>query len=95
MSAAITWEAAAGLFSFIVALGGIWWRWSSAIQKVENDLRDYKLHVAETYVTKQGQREQTQAMLEAIHSVRTDIKSLNERIDRLFENPPKRTRSTS
>ena len=95
MTGAVSWEALAGLFSFLVALGGIWWRWQAVIRSIETDLSQYKLHVAETYVTKLGQREQTQAMLEAIHSVRTDIKSLNDRIDRLFENPPKRTRSTS
>lgn len=61
---------------------------------VRAELSDYKLHVAETFVTKQGQREQTETMLVAINGIRTDIKGLNDRIDRLFENHPKRTRSS-
>jgi len=49
------------------------------------ELAEYRTHVAETFVTKQGQKEQTETMLIAINGIRTDIKGLNDRIDRIFE----------
>lgn len=85
MTDGITWEQLVGMFVILGVLVGVWYRWYTAIREVRDDLAAYKLHVSEHFATKAGQREQTEAMLGAINAVRADIKSLNERIDRLFE----------
>ncbi len=59
------------------------------------ELSDHKLHVAETYVSKAGHRESTEQIMAALNNVKTAVDGTNQRIDRLFENSPKRTRSTS
>lgn len=57
-----------------------------------DDLAAFKLHASETYVTKQGMHEQTAQIVEAVASVRNEIRSvdmsveqLNQRIDRVIE----------
>ena len=50
------------------------------------ELAEYKTHVAETFVTKKGLREQTDQILGAING-------LNDRIDRILENRPRSGRS--
>lgn len=69
---------------------------SSALsQLTHTQLAEYRTHVAETFATKQGQKEQTDTMLLAINGIRTDIKGLNDRIDRIFESRNTRSRSGS
>lgn len=58
------------------------------------ELADHKLHVAETYVSKAGHRESTEQIMAALNNVKTAVDGTNQRIDRLFEASPKRTRST-
>lgn len=48
------------------------------------ELSSFRVHVAETYVSKSGHRESTEQILEAINR-------LNERLDRAFDHSPKRT----
>lgn len=80
-----TWGELGALFGFVVALGGVWWKWQGAIGRVDRDLQDYKLHVSETFATKAGVQDQTIQLLKAIESVGKRIDSMNERLDRAFE----------
>lgn len=68
---------------------------SALSQLTHTQLAEYRTHVAETFATKQGQKEQTDTMLLAINGIRTDIKGLNDRIDRIFEAGNMRSRSRS
>jgi uncharacterized protein YpmB len=52
---------------------------------VQAQLSEHKLHVAEAYITKAGLRETTAQIIEAVNGVKTDVHSLNERIDRIIE----------
>lgn len=52
---------------------------------VQAQLAEHKLHVAETYVTKQGLREYTDPIMEAISGVRASIDRLSTRVDQKFD----------
>lgn len=101
---------AAGAIAWLVRLEGRvntnTQRHSDAATKVEavhslailngKQLSDYKLHVAETYVTKQGMSEQTDRIMKAINDVGNRVDGLGSRLDRFYENqPPARSRSRS
>jgi len=75
------------------AVGAIYWRFSQAIAKVDKELSEYKTHVAETYSTKAGMQEQTNAIIRAIEGVAGRLDALNERIDRLYDQPQGRRRT--
>lgn len=60
-------------------------------EKVASDLSAHKLHTAETYVTKAGMQEQTGQIMRAIEGVGNRIDGLNDRLDRLYENQPRRS----
>lgn len=80
------------------AVAGAYWRFSTAIADVRGELQAHKLHVAETYITKAGLRETTDQIISAVHGVKTDVHSLNERIDRIIEHqqmPQRPTRRPS
>lgn len=53
---------------------------------VRADLAAHKLHVAEQYVSKQGLRETTDQIMEAIHGVKTAVDHMALRVDRVVEN---------
>ncbi|MBB5664727.1 hypothetical protein GGE68_002924 [Rhizobium leguminosarum] len=87
---------------FFIMLAGAGWRvWARVEAKVKvaedkadkntADLAQHKLHTAETYVTKAGMHEQTSAIMKAIEGVGNRIDGLNDRLDRLYENQPRRT----
>ncbi|WLR98646.1 hypothetical protein [Shinella sumterensis] len=59
------------------------------------ELAEHKLHTAETYVTKAGMQEQTAQIMRAIEGVGHRIDSLGERLDRMYEHPPRPTRRAS
>lgn len=80
------------ILAVLGAAGGIYWRWGGAIGEIRNDLAAHKLHTAETYVTKAGMQEQTNAIMHAIEGVAKRIDGLNDRLDRLYE--PKTARRT-
>lgn len=63
--------------------------------ETRKELDAHKLHVAEAYVSKQGHREATDQIMTALDSVKSSIDGTNQRIDRLFENSAKRTRSST
>jgi hypothetical protein len=85
-----------GAIGFLVMIGGAlfgqykWW--GGSIGKVRDDLAAHKLHVAETYVSKQGHREATEQIMDAIGAVKTSIDGTNQRIDRILENGSRPTR---
>jgi hypothetical protein len=81
------------LIAFAGAVGGIYWRFSSAIAEVRAELAAHKLHVSESYATKAGMAEQTAQLLRAIESIGSRIDSISERIDRAFESRPTRRSS--
>jgi hypothetical protein len=59
-------------------------------------LAAHRLHVAETYVSKAGLREQTEQIMGAIRGVSETLSHLNERIDRVIDGQPvSRRRSSS
>ena len=59
------------------------------------ELMAYRTHVAETYVSKQGHREATEQIMEAINAVKTSVDGTNQRIDRMWEAQPQKPRRTS
>jgi len=78
------------LIAFAGAVGGIYWRFSSAISDVRAEVAAHKLHAAETFATKAGMQEQTAQLLRAIEGIGNRIDSISERIDRAFETRPAR-----
>ncbi|WP_376742160.1 hypothetical protein [Ensifer canadensis] len=95
-----------GAVSFFVGLlgfvAGIWWRIEGKVRiaedkagKVADDLAAHKLHTAETYITKQGMREATESIMEAISGVKDAVDNMTLRVDRIVENQakPRTTRS--
>lgn len=53
------------------------------------ELASYKTHVAETYVSKAGMREQTEQIIGAIKEVKSDVHGINQRMDRIVDNNAK------
>ncbi|MBB3523066.1 hypothetical protein [Rhizobium sp. BK456] len=86
---------------FVMLMGAGWRVWARVEAKVKvaedkadkntADLAQHKLHTAETYVTKAGMQEQTGQIMKAIEGVGNRIDGLNDRLDRLYENQPRRT----
>ncbi|MBZ9980381.1 hypothetical protein LB521_04370 [Mesorhizobium sp. BR-1-1-8] len=72
------------------AVGGAYWRFSTVLSAVKDELAAHKVHTAETYVTKAGMQEQTNALMRAIESIGSRIDSMSERLDRVFEAKPDR-----
>jgi hypothetical protein len=48
-------------------------------------LSDYKTHVAETYVSKNGFRETMESVSQALQGINVNLTHLNERIDRVID----------
>lgn len=87
------------------AIGGLWWRVEAKIDKgksradeVSEKLDAYKLHVAETYVNRDGQRELFAQVLASMSELKTSISHVATRVDSLFDQqirPQPRRRSGS
>ena len=84
------------------AVSGVWWRIEGKVKlaedkasKVADDLAAHRLHTAETYITKQGMRETTEQIMDAIHGVKQAVDHMTVRVDRIVENQakPRVTRS--
>ncbi|PDT79943.1 hypothetical protein [Sinorhizobium sp. BJ1] len=82
-----------GLFGLILT---IWWKVEGKISAASDkgdkaiaDLAAHKLHVAETYITKQGMREATESIMEAISGVKLAVDHMTVRVDRIVENQSK------
>ncbi|WP_109577447.1 hypothetical protein [Aminobacter sp. AP02] len=80
---------------FLTLAYAMWFAWGRVEGKVKiaedkadkalGKIADHKLHVAETYVSKQGHREATDQVMEAIGAVKTAVEGTNLRIDRMWE----------
>lgn len=67
----------------------------AAADLVRAELNAHKLHVAETYVTKQGLSETAEQIMVAIDGVKRAVDGMTLRVDRIVENQPRpRTRQT-
>jgi len=82
-------------------LWGIWWKIDGKVSvaedrvdKVSVALADHRLHVAETYLTKQGMREAIEPIMDAIHGVKSAVDQMGGRIDGLYHSPTPRSRTT-
>lgn len=61
---------------------------SSKAYVVASKLAAHRLHVAETYVSKSGLREQVGQVMDLVRDVQSDVGSINERLDGVIENRP-------
>lgn len=61
----------------------------------QNQLAEYKTHVAEKYVTKEGLSEQHDRLMTAVNDVRSSVEQIGSRIDHFYTNPPQRPSSRS
>ena len=75
------------------AAAAIWFRIESRVKdasdkagKVAEDLAAHRLHVAETYITKEGMRETMRPMMDAISAVKAAVDHMTARVDRIVEN---------
>jgi hypothetical protein len=91
---------AIGFFVMLItAISGVWWRIEGKV-KVAADradtahekLADHKLHVAETYVSKQGLREAVEPIMDAIQGVKGAVDHLGGRIDGIYHSATPRPR---
>jgi hypothetical protein len=97
----------AELVGFIImvfgAVSGVWWRIESKVKVAEDkadkaaaDLALHKLHVAESYVSKQGLRETHEQLMAAIGGVKDAVDKMTLRVDRIVESQAqKRTTRSS
>lgn len=74
------------------AIAGGWWKIDGKIQAAEDaaasvgrSLDAHRLHVAETYLTKAGLREQMEPLFDAVKGVSGQVQTMNERLDRVIE----------
>ena len=51
------------------------------------EVAEHRLHTAERYVSKEGLREVTDQIMDAIGGIGTQITEMRSRIDRVFEKP--------
>lgn len=87
------------------ALAGLWFRIEVKIDKAKQRAEDaekllaaYKTHVAETYVTKDGLREQFQQVLAGVADLKQSIGHVANRVDSLVDQqnaPTRRSRGTA
>lgn len=100
----VTWDAlwavVGAISAIVIACFWIWWRFEAKVQEAEDKadkaitgLAEHKLHTAETYITKEGAREQTSQIMGAIGEIKRAIDGTNSRIDMIFQNPPAARRS--
>ena len=78
------------------AVSGVWWRIESKVKvaedkadRAEANLAAHKLHVSESYVSKQGLRETTEQILASISGVKDAVDNMTLRVDRIVENQAK------
>ncbi|WP_089177170.1 hypothetical protein [Bosea sp. AS-1] len=65
------------------------------LRALGTDFKNYQTHVAETYVSRQGMKEQMVPLFEAVKDVGNQVRHLNERLDRVIETRPASRRSSS
>lgn len=58
---------------------------TTKVEMVRSALTELRVHIAETYVSKSGLREQVGQVLDLVRDVQSDVGSINERLDRVIE----------
>lgn len=104
----ITTEFVGFLLLIMGALGGVWARIESIVNRARADamlaantaaaradaatmgLAELRLHVAQSYVSKEGLREQVGQVMDLLRDVQGDVAHINERMDRVIEGRPGR-----
>lgn len=88
------------MFTIFGGVSGVWWRIEGKLKAVEDkadrareELAEYKLAVANNYVTKSGMQEQTVLLMRTIESVSDKIDRITERLDRVIEQRPTSARA--
>lgn len=91
-----------GILVFGAIAGGFWRFWGLISdaggkgQKAQDDLRDYRTHVAEHYATKAGMNEGLVAVQKSINDMSTRLDhrfdTMTDRLDRVIEAGHKPTR---
>lgn len=99
---AITTELVIFFIAVFGAIAGIWWRVEARIDGAKQaallvaaEFAQYQTRVAETYITKQGLREQTEQVMGGISEIKTQVSHLNERIDGMITHTPRPARPRS
>ena len=59
---------------------------NTKVEMVQSALHELRVHIAETYVSKAGLREQVGQVHDLVRDVQSDVGSINERLDRVIEN---------
>lgn len=83
MSGAVTWEQIVGLLTIAGTIGGMWWFLQKQITAGVKSLDEYKLHVAERYLSREGITDWKNEILIAMAGLKEDIRHLSSRIDAL------------
>lgn len=58
---------------------------SALASLTRQELAEHKLHVAETYITKQGMRETRDEIMSGVNDIKKSMSSISERMDRLTD----------
>ena len=80
-----------GLFVMLIgAIGGLWWKIESKIQsetdervKVQRELSDLRLHVAQNYVSSAALRETELRLINAVERLATRMEAVVTRLDKI------------
>lgn len=88
------------ILTIIGAVAAFWWRVEGKVKvaedkvdKVSDALSSHRLHVSETYLTKQGMRESIEPIMDAIHGVKSAVDHMGGRIDGLYHTATPRPRT--
>ena len=97
----ITGEVILLFLAVMGSIGGLWWRIEYKIESVHKEakeatreLSEFKTHVAEDYITKEGLKEATSQIMAGVTAVLSRVDHLNERIDRVIERQPDQRSTT-
>lgn len=102
MEGALTYPMIAA-FMAVVTFGLSIWKISSArsdriakeVREAQDNLATYKLHVSETYISKEDLRSSLSPLMDNVSNVKGSVDKLADRVDRLIEDraqPPRRSR---
>jgi phosphoenolpyruvate carboxylase len=85
MNGAITWDAIAYFVSLGGAIGAVWWFIHSRISKLERDLSDYKLHIAEKYIKSEALEKMEEKLTAQETRTQAALEKLTGRLDTLLD----------
>ncbi len=81
MTGAITWDQIVTLIPIAGTIGGMWWFLQGQITAGVKSLDEYKLHVAESCLSKSNITEWRDEILAAVAGLKEDLRHLSDRID--------------